>query len=130
MCFRRLLLLSFFALLLSACGTSLPELPGFDTALWRRDTYGCQDQRKSQLKSLLLAKEQLYGLRTATVEQLLGRPDEEELAEQTEKIYNYYLESGSHCLPPHQRSGANKLSLRFGPLGTVTEVLTTRPQNL
>jgi hypothetical protein len=130
MCLRRLLFLSFFTLLLSACGTSLPELPGFDAAVWRRDTYGCQDRRKLQLKSLLLAKEQLYGLRTATVEQLLGRPDEEELAEQTEKIYNYYLESGPHCLPTHQRSGANKLSIRFGPLGTVIEVLTAQPQSI
>lgn len=116
--------------LLAACSSTVPELPGFDATVWRRDTYGCQDLRPAQLKSLLQAKEQLYGLRTATIEKLLGRPDEEELAEQTEKIYNYYLESGPHCLPTHQRSGANKLSIRFGPLGTVTEVLTARPDNL
>ncbi|WBO85948.1 hypothetical protein [Hymenobacter yonginensis] len=130
MFFRRFAYTVIFVPLLAACSPATPELPGFDATVWRRDTYGCQDLRPGQLKSLLQAKEQLYGLRTATIEKLLGRPDEEELAEQTEKIYNYYLESGPHCLPPHQRSGANKLSIRFGPLGTVTEVLTARPNSL
>jgi hypothetical protein len=129
MFFRRFANVLLIMPLLAACSSSVPELPGFDAAVWRGDTYGCQDRRPTQLKSLLQAKEQLYGLRTATVEKLLGRPDEEELAEQTEKIYNYYLESGPHCLPTHQRSGANKLSIRFGPLGTVTEVLTARPNS-
>ena len=115
------------ALLLGSCSRSTPELPGFDTTIWRSDSYGCKDVRRTQLKALLQGKEQLYGTRTATIELLLGRPDDEELAEQTEKIYNYYLEPGPQCQPPHQRSGANKLSIRFGSLGTVTEILTDKP---
>ncbi|MBC6699322.1 hypothetical protein [Hymenobacter sp. BT190] len=130
MYFRRFAYTFIIVPLMAACTPTVPDLPGFDATVWRRDTYGCQDSRPAQLKSLLQSKEMLYGLRTPVIEQLLGRPDEEELAEQTEKIYNYYLESGPHCLPPHQRSAANKLSIRFGPLGTVTEVITTRPSTL
>ncbi|MBD2716842.1 hypothetical protein KBK19_17495 [Microvirga sp. STR05] len=114
-------------LLFASCSSAPPELPGFDATIWRSDSYGCKGVRRTQLKALLQGKEQLYGTRTSTVELLLGRPDEEELAEQTEKIYNYYLEPGPQCQLPHQRSAANKLSLRFGSLGTVTEILTNKP---
>jgi len=127
MLFRRFIFLLSPVLLLVSCGTSAPELPGFDRAAWRRDAYACQGARQNQLKPLLQAKEQLYGVRTAVIEKLLGQPDEEELAEQTEKIYLYYLESGPQCLPDHRRSAANKLSIRFSPLGTVKEVLIDRP---
>ncbi|MBC8084197.1 MAG: hypothetical protein H7Z21_13405 [Hymenobacter sp.] len=114
-------------LLLTACGRSRPALPGLNTAIWSQDPYACRNQRATQAKSFLRTKEQLYGNTTATIESLLGRPDEEELAEQTEKTYYYYLEPGSQCEPGHQRSAANKLSIHFGALGTVTEVLTERP---
>ncbi|WP_375436065.1 hypothetical protein [uncultured Hymenobacter sp.] len=123
----RLSLLSVCLLLLTACGRSRPVLPGLDTTTWRQDPYGCRNLRAVQAKSFLKAKEQLYGNTTATIEELLGRPDEEELAEQTEKTYYYYLVPGPQCEPGHQRSGVNKLSIHFGALGTVTEVLTERP---
>ena len=126
MLLRRFIFLLPPVLLLVGCGASAPEMPGFDSAAWRRDTYACQGARQSQLTHLLQAKEQLYGVRTAVIEKLLGQPDEEELAEQTEKIYLYYLESGPQCLPDHRRSAANKLSIRFSPLGTVKEVLIDR----
>ncbi|MCB2376917.1 hypothetical protein LGH70_04950 [Hymenobacter sp. BT635] len=73
------------------------------------------------------SRELIYGTRADDIDALFGRPDEEELSAQTEKVYFYYLEPGSQCEPSHQRSGANKLVLRFGPLGTVTEVLFERP---
>ncbi|MCB2410031.1 hypothetical protein [Hymenobacter lucidus] len=123
----RLLPALFCTLLLTACGHALPELPGFDAAIWRRDTYACQNQRQSQLNTLQKHKELLYGTRADDIDAFFGRPDEEELSEQTEKIYFYYLEPGPQCEPSHQRSTANKLVLRFGPLGTVTEVLFERP---
>ena len=55
---------------------------------------------------------------------LLGQPDEEELRAGTEKVYYYYLEPGTQCDGRHLRSGAPSFSLRFGPIGTVTEVLS------
>jgi hypothetical protein len=114
-------------LLVSACGHALPEFEGFDSAAWRRDTYACQNQRARQLPIINRYWEQLYGARIADIDALFGRPDEEELSAQTEKTYYYYIEPGTQCTPAHQRSTANKLALRFGPLGVVTEVLYERP---
>lgn len=122
----RLLSALFCTVFLTACGHAVPKLPGFDAAAWRRDTYACQNQRQSQLNILQQHKELLYGTRADDIDAFFGRPDEEELSEQTEKIYFYYLEPGTQCEPAHQRSTANKLVLRFGPLGTVTEVLYER----
>ncbi|UOQ95926.1 hypothetical protein MUN81_11700 [Hymenobacter sp. 5317J-9] len=108
---------------LSGCGHALPELPGFDSAAWRADPYACRDQRRAAVPVLLRQKEQLYEARANDVTALLGQPDEEELRAGTEKVYYYYLEPGTQCEGRHARSGAPCISLRFGPLGTVTEVL-------
>ncbi|WP_133272972.1 hypothetical protein [Hymenobacter radiodurans] len=114
-------------LLVSACGHTLPKMEGFDDAAWRSDPYACLNKRAAQLPALNRYRDQLYGARIASIDKILGRPDEEELSAQTEKTYYYYVEPGTQCEPSHQRSTANKLTLRFGPLGVVTEVLYERP---
>ncbi|WP_022823056.1 hypothetical protein [Hymenobacter norwichensis] len=113
--------------LLASCGQSNTSVPGLNTAIWTQDTYGCQNKRSEQAKAFISNKEKLYGKTTAAIEQLLGRPDEEELAEQTEKTYYYYLEPGSQCDAGHARSNANKLVIHFGAIGTATEIRTERP---
>ncbi|WP_375416145.1 hypothetical protein [uncultured Hymenobacter sp.] len=119
----RALLLPLLPLLLG-CGHDLPaQLPGFDAAAWRRDPYACLGQRPALAPALLRARNQLYNARANAVDKLLGHPDEEELRAQTEKVYYYYLAPGTQCQPAHRRSSAPRLSLRFGPLGTVTEIL-------
>ncbi|GAB3324458.1 hypothetical protein ACFQT0_16300 [Hymenobacter humi] len=120
---RRLAVIA-VAALLTGCGHALPELPGFDAATWRSDPYACRNLRRAAVPALLKGKEQLYEARANDVTALLGQPDEEELRAGTEKVYYYYLEPGTQCEPRHARSGAACLSLRFGPIGTVTEVLT------
>lgn len=119
----RALAVSGFGLLLG-CGHSLNQLPGFDAAAWRADPYACRDQRRAAVPVLARSKEKLYNARADDVTALLGPPDEEELRANTEKVYYYYLEPGTQCEGRHARSGAPRFSLRFGPLGTVTEVLT------
>lgn len=110
--------------LLGGCGHALIQLPGFDGVAWRADPYACHNQRRAAVPALIRAKEQLYEARANDVTALLGPPDEEELRAGTEKVYYYYLEPGTQCDGRHARSGAACLSLRFGPIGTVTEVLT------
>jgi hypothetical protein len=121
---KRLAVALAFGGLLAGCGHSLPELPGFDAAAWRADAYACHNQRAAAVPALLRSKERLYEARADDVTALLGQPDEEELRAGTEKVYYYYLEPGTQCEARHARSGAPCMSLRFGPLGTVTEVLT------
>jgi hypothetical protein len=120
----RLVLLLSAGWLGASCGHALSEVPGFDAATWRSDPYACRDRRRAAVPALIRSKEQLYEARANDVTALLGPPDEEELRAGTEKVYYYYLEPGTQCEGRHARSGAPCLSLRFGPLGTVTEVLT------
>ena len=110
--------------LLPGCGHALPQIPGFDAAAWRADPYACRDQRRAALPALVSSRERLYEARANDVTALLGQPDEEELRAGTEKVYYYYLEPGTQCEGRHARSGAACLSIRFGSVGTVTEVLT------
>jgi hypothetical protein len=77
--------------------------------------------------AVLQHKESLYEARANDVTALFGQPDEEELRAGTEKVYYYYLTPGTQCDPGHRRSDAPRLSMRFGPLGTVTEVLADPP---
>lgn len=116
--------IAYGGLLLAGCGHALPRLPGFDAATWRADPYACRDQRRNAVPALAQGREQLYEARADDVTALLGPPDEEELRAGTEKVYYYYLEPGTQCNGRHARSGAACLSIRFGPIGTVTEVLT------
>jgi len=108
--------------LLTGCGHALREIPGFAAAAWRADPYACQGQRARLLPPLLAARASLYEARADDVTALLGQPDEEELQVQTEKVYYYYLTPGAQCGPRHPHSAAPRLSLHFGPLGTVTEL--------
>ncbi|RYU74171.1 hypothetical protein [Hymenobacter persicinus] len=123
----RLFFVLFGLVILTSCGHSLTSIPGFDSAAWRRDAYACQNQRARQLPVINAHREVLYGTRTADIDALFGRPDEEELNEQTEKTYFYYVEPGTQCEPRHQRSAANKLTFHFGPTGIVTAVLYEKP---
>lgn len=109
---------------LAGCGHALPNIPNFDATTWRADPYACHDQRRAAVPALVRAKELLYEARANDVNALLGPPDEEELRAYTEKVYYYYLEPGTQCAAGHVRSAAPRISLRFGPLGTVTEVLS------
>jgi len=109
--------------LLAGCGHALPEVPGFEAAAWRADRGACLNRRATLLPPLLAARARLYQARANDVTALLGRPDEEELLAQTEKVYYYYLRPGPQCPPTRLRHAPGpRLSLHFGPLGTVTEV--------
>jgi hypothetical protein len=108
--------------LLAGCGHALPDIPGFAAPAWRADRYACAGQRAALLPPLLAARPRLYEARANDVTALLGPPDEEELLAQTEKVYHYYLVPGPQCGPRRPHAGGPRLSLHFGPLGTVTEV--------
>ena len=123
-CLSRVAVVGLGGLLLVGCGHALPQLPGFDAATWRADPYACHNQRRAAVPALARNRERLYEARADDVTALLGPPDEEELRANTEKVYYYYLEPGTQCEARHARSGAACISIRFGPIGTVTEVLT------
>ena len=109
-------------LLLAGCGHALPDIPGFAAPAWRADRYACGGHRAALLPSLLAARPRLLEARANDVTAVLGPPDEEELLANTEKVYHYYLVPGPQCGPRRPHSGGPRVSIHFGPLGTVTEV--------
>lgn len=109
-------------LLLAGCGRALPELPGFDAPAWRKDPFGCQSARAAQLPVLEKLRDKLYDARISDIDAVFGHPDEEELSEQSEKIYIYYTRSGAQCLPGHPRTATGRVLFRFGATGVLTEV--------
>ncbi|WP_188558594.1 hypothetical protein [Hymenobacter glacieicola] len=111
------------AVLLSNCGHALPDFPGFDSVAWRKDAYGCQSQRATLVPILEKHRNELYGARLNDVTALLGHPDEEELGEQSDKVYVYYVAAGQQCTPGHPRSTRSRVLLRSGATGTITEVI-------
>lgn len=110
-------------LLLGGCGHALPPLPDFDAARWRNDPYGCKNQRAALLPVIEKHRDVLYGARINDIVALFGHPDEEELGEQSDKIYIYYVTSGMQCAQGHPRASHNRLRIRSGATGTVTELL-------
>lgn len=123
MALRSQVLLALSVVLLSGCGHSLPDFPDFDSTTWRRDTYGCQNKRVPLLRVLEKHRNELYGARISAIDALLGHPDEEELSEQSEKVYIYYITTGPQCVASHPRAAGPRLVLRFGATGTLTESL-------
>ncbi len=117
---RRLLLA--LPVLLASCGHALPDIPGFAAPAWRADRYACANHRVALLPPLLAARPRLYQARANDVTAVLGAPDEEELLANTEKVYHYYLVPGPQCGPRRPHATGPRLSIHFGPLGTVTEV--------
>lgn len=115
------------ALLLAGCGHSLSSLPGFDAEAWQRDVRGCAGVRQRLLPALDSSREQLYRARVSAVTDLLGRPDQEELQEQSQRVYYYYVSPGPQCAYGQEAPGSRRLMVRFGSLGTVTEVLYSAP---
>ncbi|UYZ60300.1 hypothetical protein [Hymenobacter latericus] len=124
---QRLLLSVSCALLLAGCGQSAPALSGFDAAAWQQDARGCKGQRRALFKTLYEQRDALYGKHIGAVSELLGRPDEEELQEQVQRVYYYYLEPGGQCAPGSTAPKSRRLVVRFGSLGTVIEVLPSAP---
>lgn len=110
-------------LLLSSCGHPLTTLPGFDSAAWKADPYGCQGQRTTMVPLLEKHRNDLFEARVNDITKLLGHPDEEELGEQSDKVYIYYVAPGPQCESGHPRAAANRIMLRSGATGTVTEVI-------
>lgn len=92
---KQLLLLSIIGICLS-CGET-PKLVGFDKVAWVSDQDGCKNQRLNQIDTILSQKEQLKGLSENQVSQILGKPDQHELYERSQKFFIYHLEAGNNC---------------------------------
>jgi hypothetical protein len=112
-----LIALSFF--FITAC-THQPNLKGFDAESFKQDRGGCAGQRIKQINWLKANKMELLGTTSNNMEDILGKPDIQQLADRNQEYYIYFLEPGPHC--NQKESQAKSIAFRFSAMGIATEV--------
>jgi len=118
--FKQLSPLLLFFVLLSSCSSSLPTLEGVDLELWKGDKNGCNGDRRKMIAAITHEKEKLKVLSEMDIIKLLGRPDENDLLQRSQKFYVYYLEPGPLCDQPSVEP--KQLILRMNAMSLTKEV--------
>ncbi|MFQ3212590.1 MAG: hypothetical protein ACI9XJ_002042 [Marivirga sp.] len=89
-------LLLFTSILLLSCD-KLPELNGFDREAWVLDLDGCENNRLALIDTILVQQDKLKGLGQNQVIEILGKADQHELYERSQKFFIYHLQPGRNC---------------------------------
>lgn len=108
-------------LFLSAC-TKKPNLNGLDLAKFKNDRGACKGLRTSQIEWFKTHRLDLKGVSSNDIEDELGKPDIQQLADRNQEYYIYFLEAGSHCQDIKKPSNAQSIAFRFSAMGLATEV--------
>jgi hypothetical protein len=114
--------LSFFIIFLLASCTKKPVLVGLDVALFKNDRGACQGHRVQQIVWLKTNKMTWKGVSSNDVEDILGKPDIQQLADRNQEYYIYFLEKGEQCEKITNPSQAKSMAFRFSAIGLVTEI--------
>lgn len=102
--------------------TQQPDLAGFDADAFKMDRGACQNTRKTQIDWLKSHKSTWKGVSSNDVEEFLGKPDVQQLADRNQEYYIYYLEAGPHCADIKTASPAKSMAFRFSAIGLATEI--------
>lgn len=100
--------------------THQPDLTGFDAETFKQDRGGCNGQRIKQIDWLKKNKMELRGTTSNNMEDILGKPDIQQLADRNQEYYIYFLEPGPHC--NQKESRAKSIAFRFSAMGIATEI--------
>jgi hypothetical protein len=111
--------------LATAC-TKQPKLEGLDLEKWSADKGGCSGERIKSIDKLKSLKEEIKGTSSNDLDDYLGRPDVQQLADRSQKYYIYFLEKGTHCETLQKKSDAQSMAVRFSAMGMATEVTFQR----
>lgn len=114
-------ILSLFSFLLFSC-TVKPNLNGFDVAVFKNDRGACSGNRTKQIEWLKNNKTTWKGVSSNDVEDILGKPDIQQLADRNQEYYIYFLEKGAHCADLTKNSDAKLMVFRFSAIGLATEI--------
>jgi hypothetical protein len=117
----RLVMVLLGLLLFSSC-TKEPDLAGFDAEAFKQDKGGCMGKRAKQIEWLKTHKENLKAVSSNRLEELIGRPDIQQLADRNQEYYIYFLETGPHCEKLTKPSNSPSIAFRFSAIGLATEV--------
>jgi hypothetical protein len=117
-------ILTTFGLLLvlfTAC-TNQPDLSGFDVEAFKKDRGGCAGTREKQIDWLKTHKMTWKGVSSNDLEDILGKPDIQQLADRNQEYYIYFLEKGPHCYNIKNASTERTMAFRFSAMGLTTEI--------
>lgn len=110
-----------FLVICSSC-TKQPKLEGLDLEKWRTDKGGCSGERTQMIDKLKVLKEEIKGVSSNDLDDYLGKPDVQQLADRNQEYYVYFLEKGVHCETLQKSSEARSMAVRFSAMGMATEV--------
>ncbi len=108
-------------LLFSAC-TKKPNVTGLETAVFRKDRGGCSGLRTGQAEWFKEHRLDWKGVSSNDVEEVLGKPDIQQLADRNQEYYIYFLGAGEHCADIKKPSTAPSIAFRFSAMGLATEI--------
>lgn len=114
----------YILLLLITCAscTKQPKLDGLDLEKFKNDFGGCKGERLKMVEKLKSLKEEIKGVSSNDLDDYLGKPDIQQLADRSQEYYIYFLEPGIHCEDLKKKSDAQMMAIRFSAMGMATEV--------
>lgn len=114
--------LSLFIIFFLFSCTHKPDLNGLNVALFKKDRGGCNGDRLKQMAWLKSNKLTWKGVSSNDMEDILGKPDIQQLADRNQEYYIYFLERGEHCAKITNPSQAKTMAFRFSAIGLATEI--------
>ena len=105
-----------------SCGPAPDTFGKLDLKKWRGDRGGCAGVRATLLPAFKAEIQNLKGNSANTIGELLGRPDINQIANRNQKFYIYFLEKGTHCDRPGEKSNSPSVAIRMSAIGLATEV--------
>lgn len=108
---------------LYACQPAAVQIKNIDLKKWQDDKNGCSSYRQTKIKDLELSKNVLLRLSEIEISKILGKPDETELIEKSQKIFTYYLEPNKHCSLLLADSIVKTIKVRFNAMGYCSNLI-------
>ncbi|MEY4383463.1 MAG: hypothetical protein RI995_1005 [Bacteroidota bacterium] len=118
---RQLLLFLGTVIFLTSC-TKKADLTGLDVEKFKSDRGACKGLRSSQIDWLKAHRLDLKGVSSNDIEEELGKPDIQQLADRNQEYYIYFLAPGTHCQDIKKPSTAQSIAFRFSAMGLATEI--------
>jgi hypothetical protein len=119
---KRIKYLIIFSTITYTSCTKQPKLEGLNLEKWRADKGGCSGERTQAIDKLKALKEEIKGVSSNDLDDYLGKPDVQQLADRNQEYYIYFLEKGVHCETLQKPSEARSMAVRFSAMGMATEV--------
>lgn len=118
-------LLAFLVFSLTTCQQGI-DIPGFDEEAFRQDANGCLGVRAEMKDKLFEITSQLKGLTQTEIQNTLGTPDQQDLADRNQKFFVYDIEPSPLCKQDTVEVSSDKppltMYIRFSAIDLSTEV--------